>query len=410
MAQTPLSQPIAANWRETIREDLRALSDRDLRRGLRTLSGAQGPVMRFEGREVIQFAGNNYLGLADHPLLAAAVGEAAEKWGASASASPLISGHMEPHETLSRKLARFKDKEAALLFGSGFLANAGLIPALAGEGDVVFSDSLNHASIAAGCRLSRAPVQVFAHNDMNDLEDRLKKAASARRRLIAVDGVFSMDGDLAPLGDLADLAERYGAILLVDEAHATGVLGPRGGGAAARLGVQERVSVSMGTLGKALASYGAFACSDGEVIDYLVNVARTFIYSTALPPAALAAAGAAIDLASGEEGDRRRERLAALCRMFRAGLERIGFEPPPVVSDAEVPIFPIIVGGAGEALALADHMLTAGVFLLAIRPPTVPEGTSRLRATLMATHTDAQIDTALDALESGARKLGLGVR
>ncbi len=410
MAQTPLSQPIAANWRETIREDLRALSDRDLRRGLRTLSGAQGPVMRFEGREVIQFAGNNYLGLADHPLLAAAVGEAAEKWGASASASPLISGHMEPHETLSRKLARFKDKEAALLFGSGFLANAGLIPALAGEGDVVFSDSLNHASIAAGCRLSRAPVQVFAHNDMNDLEDRLKKAASARRRLIAVDGVFSMDGDLAPLGDLADLAERYGAILLVDEAHATGVLGPRGGGAAARLGVQERVSVSMGTLGKALASYGAFACSDREVIDYLVNVARTFIYSTALPPAALAAAGAAIDLASGEEGDRRRERLAALCRMFRAGLERIGFEPPPVVSDAEVPIFPIIVGGAGEALALADHMLTAGVFLLAIRPPTVPEGTSRLRATLMATHTDAQIDTALDALESGARKLGLGVR
>ncbi len=410
MAQTPLSQPIAANWRETIREDLRALSDRDLRRGLRTLSGAQGPVMRFEGREVIQFAGNNYLGLADHPLLAAAVGEAAEKWGASASASPLISGHMEPHETLSRKLARFKDKEAALLFGSGFLANAGLIPALAGEGDVVFSDSLNHASIAAGCRLSRAPVQVFAHNDLNDLEDRLKKAASARRRLIAVDGVFSMDGDLAPLGDLADLAERYGAILLVDEAHATGVLGPRGGGAAARLGVQERVSVSMGTLGKALASYGAFACSDGEVIDYLVNVARTFIYSTALPPAALAAAGAAIDLASGEEGDRRRERLAALCRMFRAGLERIGFEPPPVVSDAEVPIFPIIVGGAGEALALADHMLTAGVFLLAIRPPTVPEGTSRLRATLMATHTDAQIDTALDALESGARKLGLGVR
>ncbi len=249
MAQTPLSQPIAANWRETIREDLRALSDRDLRRGLRTLSGAQGPVMRFEGREVIQFAGNNYLGLADHPLLAAAVGEAAEKWGASASASPLISGHMEPHETLSRKLARFKDKEAALLFGSGFLANAGLIPALAGEGDVVFSDSLNHASIAAGCRLSRAPVQVFAHNDMNDLEDRLKKAASARRRLIAVDGVFSMDGDLAPLGDLADLAERYGAILLVDEAHATGVLGPRGGGAAARLGVKERVSVAMGTLG-----------------------------------------------------------------------------------------------------------------------------------------------------------------
>ncbi|MDP6366108.1 MAG: 8-amino-7-oxononanoate synthase [Nitrospinota bacterium] len=410
MAYTPFTQPIAANWRETIREDLRALSDRDLRRRLRTLSGAQGPVMRFEGREVIHLAGNNYLGLADHPLLAAAAAEAAERWGASAAASPLISGHMEPHETLSRKIARFKDKESALLFGSGFLANAGLIPALAGEGDAVFSDRLNHASIAAGCRLSRAPVQVFAHNDMNDLEERLKKAANARRRLIAVDGVFSMDGDLAPLGDLADLAERYDAILLVDEAHATGVLGPRGSGAAARLGVQERVGVSMGTLGKALASYGAFACSEGEVIDYLVNLARTFIYSTALPPAALAAAGAALDLAAGEEGDRRRERLAALCRRFRAGIERIGFEAPPVVDSAEVPIFPIIVGDAAEALALADHMLAAGVFLLAIRPPTVPEGTSRLRATLMATHTDAQIDTALDAIESGARKLGLGVR
>jgi 8-amino-7-oxononanoate synthase len=407
MADTPRSDAIAAGWRVSIREDLGALSGGDLRRRLRLLSGPQGPVMRYEGREVIQLAGNNYLGLADHPALAEAAASAAREWGASASASPLISGHMEPHDRLAGDLARFKEKEAALLFGSGFLANAGLIPALAGAGDAVFSDRLNHASIAAGCRLSRAEIHVFPHNDMNALEGMLKSATGARRRLIAVDGVFSMDGDLAPLAGLAALAERYDAILLVDEAHATGVLGPAGRGAAAHFGVQGGVGVSMGTLGKALASYGAFVCSDTEVTEYLVNRARTFIYSTALPPPAVSAASAALALAAGKEGDRRRERLGALCREFRAGVRQIGFEVPNPPEGAEVPIFPIIVGGAGEALALADHMLEAGVFLLAIRPPTVPEGTSRLRATLMATHTGAQIGRALDALESGAKKLGL---
>ena len=317
---------------------------------------------------------------------------------------------MEPHEALCRQLAQFKDKEAAILFGSGFLANLGLVSSLAGEGDAVFSDRLNHASITDGCRLSRAKVHVFGHNDMNDLGDKLKGATGARRRLIVVDGVFSMDGDLAPLGDLAALAGDHDAILLVDEAHATGVIGPEGKGAAAHFGVQAGVGVSMGTLGKALASYGAFACSESGVIDYLINRARTFIYSTALPPSVLAAAGSALDLASGGEGDRRRGRLAALCGMFRAGLEGMGFETPERAGGAEVPIFPIVVGGAGDALALADHMLAAGIFLLAIRPPTVPEGTCRLRATLTATHTEAQIGHVLDALESGIKKLGIGPR
>ncbi len=403
-------QKTATNWRDSILEDLGALSDGNLRRRLRLLSGPQGPLIRFEGREVIHLAGNNYLGLADHPALAAAAAGAASEWGSSAAASPLISGYMEPHEGLSRRLAQFKDKEAAILFGSGFLANLGLISSLVGEGDAVFSDKLNHASITDGCRLSRAKVHVFEHNDMNDLEDKLKRETGARRRLIVVDGVFSMDGDLAPLGDLAALAEDHDAILLVDEAHATGVIGPEGKGAAAHFGVQAGVGVSMGTLGKALASYGAFACSESNVIDYLVNRARTFIYSTALPPAVLAAAGAALDLASGEEGDRRRGRLADLCGMFRAGLEGMGFETPERAGGAEVPIFPIVVGGAKDALALAEHMLAAGVFLLAIRPPTVPEGTCRLRATLTATHTEAQIGHALDALDSGIKKLGIGPR
>jgi len=398
----------ATNWRDSIFEDLCALSDSNLRRQLRLLSGPQGPLIRFEGREVIHLAGNNYLGLADHPALAEAAAGAASEWGSSAAASPLISGYMEPHEALSRRLAHFKDKEAAILFGSGFLANLGLISSLAGEGDAVFSDRLNHASITDGCRLSRAKVHVFEHNDMNNLEDKLKRATGVRRRLIVVDGVFSMDGDLAPLGDLADLAEDYGAILLVDEAHATGVIGPEGKGAAAHFGVQAGVGVSMGTLGKALASYGAFACSEPNVIDYLVNRARTFIYSTALPPSVLAAAGAALDLASGEEGERRRRRLANLCGIFRAGLEGMGFETPERAGGAEVPIFPIVVGGAEDALALANHMLAAGVFVLAIRPPTVPEGTCRLRATLIATHTEAQIGHALNALDRGIKKLGIG--
>ncbi|HBK78536.1 MAG TPA: 8-amino-7-oxononanoate synthase [Nitrospinae bacterium] len=408
MAESDSIQTAASSWRDSIRADLRSLSSRSLRRRLRVISGVQAPVVRVEGFEAVHLAGNNYLGLADHPLVAACAAEAAHRWGSGAGASPLISGYMEPHEKLSKALARFKKKDASILFGSGFLANTGLISSLAGEGDAVFSDALNHASIVDGCRLSRAKVHVFAHGDLNALEDGLRRARGARQRLIAVDGVFSMDGDLAPLDEMASLADRHDALLLVDEAHATGILGPSGRGAAAHFGVQDRVGVSMGTLGKSLASYGAFACSDTDVINYLVNHARSFIYSTALPPALVASAGAALELASGEEGEKRRKCLAALCRRFRAGLERIGFEMPALVSGAEVPIFPIVVGDARSALALADHMLTAGFLMLAIRPPTVPEGTSRLRATLMATHTEGQIDRALDALEDGLKKLGVG--
>jgi 8-amino-7-oxononanoate synthase len=405
-------------WRGSIREDLARLSDRNLRRELRMLSGPQGPVMRFRGREVIHLAGNNYLGFANHPALARAAGDAARKWGASAAASPLISGYMEPHAALAEALADFKEKEAAVLFGSGFLANVGLIASLAEEGDAVFSDALNHASIVDGCRLSRARVHIFPHGDLDALEKMLSEAGDARRRLIAVDGVFSMDGDLAPLPGLADLAGRYDAMLLVDEAHATGVIGPGGKGAAAMFGVQDQVSVSMGTLGKALASYGAFACSDANVADFLVNRARSFIYSTGLPPSAVAAAGAALDLARGAEGEKRRERLRTLCRKFRAGLREIGFAPPEPSLNVrnlngqapeEIPIFPIIVGDEKDALALAEHMMAAGVFVLAVRPPTVPAGTSRLRATLMATHTDEQIGHALDALSAGVKKLNLPV-
>lgn len=395
------------DWKTRMEEELRALSAANLRRRLRVLEGGQGPTARFGGETLINLSGNNYLGLANHPAVIGAAAEALRASGASASASPLISGHMEDHEALARALAAFKEKEGAVVFGSGFLANLGVITALAGAGDAVFSDELNHASIVDGCRLSRARVHVYPHGDANRLEDALRKAASARRRLIVTDGVFSMDGDLAPLPDICALARARGAMLLVDDAHGTGVLGERGGGCGAWFGVQEEIDVSMGTLGKALASCGAFACADSLAADYLVNRARPYIYSTSPPPAAAAAARAALRLASGEEGARRRENLRGLCARFRAGLRRIGVAadaPPP---GAEVPIFPIVVGEAEKALALADYMMAAGVYLLAVRPPTVPPGTSRLRATLMATHAEAQIDRALDALESGFRKLGI---
>ena len=393
-------------WKAQLEGELRELSAQNLRRGLRTVEGMQGPTMRHGGRTLVNLSSNNYLGLAGYSAIIEASVEAARTAGASGAASPLISGHMADHEELARALAAFKRKEAALVFGSGFLANLGLITALTGEGDAVFSDALNHASIVDGCRLSRAQVHIYPHRNVNYLEDALRNSR-ARRKLIVTDGVFSMDGDLAPLPGICDLADKYNAMLVVDDAHGTGVIGEGGRGSGAYFGVEDGVSVSMGTLGKALASYGAFACADSEVVDYLVNKARPYIYSTSPPPAVAAASCAAVRVAESAEGERRRENLANLCARFRAGLRFIGVrlnEPPP---GAEIPIFPIIIRDTEKTLALAEYLMEAGVYLLAIRPPTVPEGTSRLRATLMATHTEAQIDRTLDALESGFKKLNI---
>ena len=394
------------DWKAQLEDELRELAEANLRRGLRTVEGMQGPTMRHGGKTLINLSSNNYLGLANFSAIIEASVEAARASGASGAASPLISGHMAAHEELARALAAFKRKDAALLFGSGFLANVGLITALAGEGDAVFSDALNHASIVDGCRLSRARVHVYPHGNLNRLEDVLKNSR-ARRKLIVTDGVFSMDGDLAPLPGICDLADKYGAMLVVDDAHGTGVIGKGGRGSGAYFGVEDGVSVSMGTLGKALASYGAFACADSEVIDYLINKARPYIYSTSPPPSVAAASRAAVRVVEGAEGERRRENLADLCARFRAGLRYIGVRVSEQPPGAEIPIFPIIIKDTEKTLALAEYLMEAGVYLLAIRPPTVPEGTSRLRATLMATHTEAQIDRTLDALESGLKKLSI---
>src|SRR5829696_7925112 len=274
---------------------LEELRERGLRRRLRLVSGPQGPRVLLDERPVLLLCSNDYLGLAHHPDVRAAAAVAAERWGAGAGASRLISGNMTPHRLLEQRLAAFKGHEAALLFGSGYLANTGTIPALAPAGTVVFSDELNHASIVDGCRLARAETFVYRHRDVEHLTWALRRAPG-QASLIATDGVFSMDGDIAPLGDLARLAHDHGARLMVDEAHATGAIGPGGRGSVAATGLIDEVDVVVGTLGKALGSYGAYVCARAEVVEYLLNSARSFIFSTAPPPPSVAAAGAALGL------------------------------------------------------------------------------------------------------------------
>lgn len=374
---------------------LAELRDRGLHRRLRLVETAQGPRVTLDGRPVLLLCSNNYLGLADHPRVTEAAAEAALRWGAGSGASRLISGNMEPHRALERRLAEFTGYEAALLFGSGYLANTGVVAALAGAGEVVFSDELNHASIVDGCRLSRAETFVYRHADLEHLEWGLRNAAG-EPALIVTDGLFSMDGDVAPLPELLELARRHGCRLLVDEAHATGALGPAGRGTVAAAGLSGEVDVVVGTLGKSLGSYGAYACASAQTVDYLLNTARPFIFSTAPPPPALGAAGAALGLLEAEPWrvERLRENAAAL----RAALAAEGLEPA-----SETQILPVLVGGAEATMRLCERLLERGVFAQGIRPPTVPPGSSRLRLSVMATH-------AADELREAAREIGAAAR
>jgi glycine C-acetyltransferase/8-amino-7-oxononanoate synthase len=381
-----------------VAERLEELRDRGLYRRLRLVSGPQGPRVLLSGRPVLLLCSNNYLGLADHPKVRGAAAEAAMRWGAGAGASRLISGNMEPHRRLESQLAEFKGYEAALLFGSGYLANTGVIAALAGAGEVVFSDELNHASIVDGCRLSRAETFVYRHGDLEHLAWGLEQAGG-RGSLIVSDGVFSMDGEVAPLPELLELARRHGCRLMVDEAHATGALGPGGRGSVAAAGLSGEVDVVVGTLGKALGSYGAYACASAETIDFLVNTARPFIFSTAPPPPSVAAATAALALVSPQ----RVERLQANASRFHAALAAEGLG----AGSSETQIVPIEVGDAETTMALCERVLERGVFAQGIRPPTVPEGSSRLRFTVMATHRTGELERAAKLVGAAARELGL---
>lgn len=367
-----------------------------LLRRLRTLQSPPGARVQLDDRDVVLLCSNDYLGLADHPRVRAGAVAAVERWGAGAGSSRLVSGGTELHHQLEVELAGLKGSEACLLFGSGYLANTGIVQALAGPGEVVLSDALNHASIVDGCRLSRAETVVYDHADLDALAAGLRRAAG-RPALIVTDAVFSMDGDLAPLEGIVELARRHGARVMVDEAHATGVVGERGRGLVAELGLECEIDVSVGTLGKALGSYGAFACCGAQMAKFLVNRARTLIFSTALPPAALGAALAALELLRSD-----RElvpTLHARARALREQLAADGFavEPGPM------PIAPLVIGDPHAAVEVAAVALARGVFAQAIRPPTVPEGTSRLRLVATAAHAEAELCAAAHTVAVAAR-------
>ncbi|MCW3032379.1 MAG: 8-amino-7-oxononanoate synthase [Solirubrobacteraceae bacterium] len=385
-----------------IAERLAELERLGLSRRLRMISGPQGPTVLLDGKPVLLLCSNNYLGLADHPRVREAAADAAMRWGVGAGSSRLVSGSMTIHRRLEERLAGFEGTESCVLFGSGYLANIGVIGALAGADDVIFSDELNHASIVDGCRLSRAEVVIYRHRDIEHLDWSLRRHGERRaRRLIVTDSVFSMDGDIAPLAHIAELAQIYGARIVVDEAHATGNVGPDGRGAVAAAGLEGEIDVVIGTLGKALGSYGAYACASTEMVQYLINTARSLIFSTAPGPPAAAGALAALELL--QERPHRVGRLRSNARALRRGLAGEGFG----VADSEMHIVPLIVGEERAAMALCQQALELGVFAQAIRPPTVPAGTSRLRLTVMASHTPGELREAARTLCEAARRVGI---
>jgi glycine C-acetyltransferase/8-amino-7-oxononanoate synthase len=382
-----------------VAERLAELRELGLFRRMRLVSGPQGPRVVLDGKPVLLLCSNNYLGLADHPRVREAAADAAMRWGVGAGASRLVSGTMTIHRRLEERLAAFKGTEAALLFGSGYMANTGVISALSRAGEVVFSDELNHASIVDGCRLSRAETFVYDHCDLDHLEYGLR-AAEGRGALIVTDSVFSMDGDVAPLEGIVELARRYDCRVVVDEAHGTGCLGPGGRGAVAEAGLDGEVDVVVGTLGKALGAYGAFAACSQELATYLINTSRPFIFSTAPPPPAVAGALAALELLV--EQPRRVEKLQANAGAFRDELAREGFE----VAGSTTQIVPLIVGDASVAMRLCEAAVERGVFAQAIRPPTVQDGTSRLRLAVMASHSRTELREAAQALGRAALQVG----
>jgi 8-amino-7-oxononanoate synthase len=379
-------------------EVLGAIRTRGTYRRMRVVEGAQGPRMRVDGREVLVFAGSNYLDLAHHPEVVEASARAARELGCAAGGSRLITGNLSVHEALEDELAELLGAEAALVWGTGYMANLGVLPALAGPGDAIVSDALNHASIIDGCRLARADVHVFRHGDLGHLEEILRAVAGPGRRVvIAVDGVYSMDGDVAPLAGIVGLAREWGASLVLDDAHGTGTLGKRGRGSAELFGVEDGVDVLVGTLGKALGSFGAFVAGSARLRDLLVNVARSFIFSCALAPPQVEAARAALRVVRREPW--RREALQANAERLRRQLEAHGIPTAPSTTH----VVPVVVGENAATMAVCERLLERGFFAQGIRHPTVPEGTARLRLTPMATHAEPEIGALADAV---AEELG----
>lgn len=387
---------------QTFAEELETLRAAGLYRSMRVVKGAQGSRVELDGRQVLMLCSNNYLGLADHPALrrAAVMGVA---FGVGSGASRLVSGTMELHEKLEQRIAAFKGTEKALVFNSGYAANTGIISALVGRGDAIFSDRLNHASIVDGALLSRASFHRYPHRDTAALERLLQEKGGSGRRLIVTDGIFSMDGDIAPLPELVRLAKRYDALLMVDDAHGSGVIGDSGRGSAELLGVMDGIDIHMGTLGKGLGSFGAYAAASETICEYLVNKARSFIFSTALPPAVLAASYAAIDLVDSREGKELRKKLQSNVALFKERLAKAGFD----TMGSETQIVPVFVGPAEATMEFSRELLEQGIFVQGIRPPTVPAGSCRLRCTVMATHDPSELAAAADTMARVGRRLGV---
>lgn len=383
-------------------EELDALRQKHLFRNLRVLEGQQLPEACFDGHSVINLSSNNYLGLSTHRRLVDAAKRATEVFGVGSGAVRTIAGTMRIHMELEEEIARFKQVEASVVFQSGFTANAGTVSSILGKGDLIISDELNHASIIDGCRLSRAEIRVFPHKDLNRLEEILKETADfPGKKLLITDGVFSMDGDIAPLPALVELGERYGAILMIDDAHSSGVLGKDGRGTVDHFNLHGRVDIQVGTLSKAIGSLGGYVCGSRKLIDFLYHRARPFLFSTSHPPAVAASCLAAFQVL--QEEPEWIERLWDNTRFFKAGLDRLGFN----TGQSETPITPIIVGKGDLAMRFSDELFAKGVFAQGIGFPTVPEARSRVRTIVTATHTKDQLQRALDVMGEVGRDLGI---
>ena len=393
--------PVTESPLQYLEEALIQLKRDGLYRHLRRLEGEQLPRARFDGREVVNLSSNNYLGLTTHPKMREAALDAVRKLGVGSGSVRTIAGTMDLHMELERRIAAFKKTEASVVFQSGFAANAGTVSALLGKGDLILSDELNHASIIDGARLSRADIRVFPHRDVQALERLLEETKDVKRRLVITDGVFSMDGDIAPLPGIAALARAHGAIMMIDDAHASGVLGHAGRGTVDHYEVHGQVDVQVGTLSKAIGVLGGYVCGSKSLIEYLYHRARPFLFSTSHPPAVAAACLKAFDVL--EEEPERIERLWANTKRFKAGLKRLRFD----TGLSETPITPIMVGEADLAMRFSDRLFEKGVFAQGIGYPTVAKGKARLRTIVTATHTDEDLDRALSILGEVGRTLGV---
>ncbi len=381
-------------------DELNKLREQKLYQRLRVLEGEQLPVCRFDGHEVINLSSNNYLGLTTHPKLRARALEAIQRWGVGSGAVRTIAGTMSIHMELEEKIANFKHVEAAVVFQSGFTANAGTVQAILNREDIIISDQLNHASIIDGCRLSRAEIKVFPHKDLEACENILKGIEGRKcRKLLITDGVFSMEGDIAPLPQLVELAEKYGCIMMIDDAHASGVLGRNGRGTVDHYNLHGRVDIQVGTLSKAIGALGGYVCSTRDTIEFLYHRARPFLFSTSHPPSVAATCLAAFEVL--EEEPQLIDRLWANAKFFKEGLNKLGFN----TGVSETPITPVMVGDAALAHQFSRELFAAGVFAQSIGFPTVPEGKARIRTIVTATHTQEELTRALEILESVGKRL-----